>query len=399
MKTKTKELTTDGDGTIREMHRSADATDITDGTDKKPDLELLAQADAQTERKIEMLCDGMQLALRGFQSGLDLTLSWMVVAGTYANRLAELAGHGRTETLLGQKFPGLSRSRLHRFRQLAEKLQPHISKVPLLGFLTAPTAGKKNIPAKSVSALNKVISEQMDGRTLMKYLSDWQPKPDGGFRPDGVILEAWLREHHPALAETAYDDLPKEVQDAFRKQYRPATITPDEAAAGTREDWQARAEWIDAEIAQKSFTAFGPEAAGELKKIQQTLHDANGALLYYLQKLTKTAKRKESEQEGTEGTEQPLIRFMAIQTAYAFEKGLKPVIRPHDMGEIVEACNSPSVAGIIRLIEARNIFEAEAIATRKMLGGEMEKTFGCPGTDPKRQGAAAVQGASRGRGE
>ncbi len=70
--------------------------------------------------------------------------------------------------------------------------------------------------------------------------------------------------------------------------------------------------------------------------------------------------------------------YMAVLTVFAFRRGSEPLVKRHDTHEIIEACKSPSVAGIIRLIEAPNEIEARAIANKLVRAGEFEKTFGHP---------------------
>lgn len=52
------------------------------------------------------------------------------------------------------------------------------------------------------------------------------------------------------------------------------------------------------------------------------------------------------------------------------------IAKPHDMADVLEALNSPSVIGIMRHIEAGSLAEAQSEAERLNLRGRFETTNG-----------------------
>jgi hypothetical protein len=86
----------------------------------------------------------------------------------------------------------------------------------------------------------KVVPDLMDGKSAVAFMRDLKlardPEKAGGFRPDVKALEKWLKENHPALVGTKFNDLPEPLQKAFKKQYKPES-DPEIAAQAERDNW------------------------------------------------------------------------------------------------------------------------------------------------------------------
>lgn len=61
-----------------------------------------------------------------------------------------------------------------------------------------------------------------------------EPTPAGGYRPDLKALKKFLEDKHPTLVGTKWPDLPKDVQDQFKKEHKPK-IDPKLVAESKRQ--------------------------------------------------------------------------------------------------------------------------------------------------------------------
>ena len=67
------------------------------------------------------------------------------------------------------------------------------------------------------------IREAVAGRTLGQLMLPWagEAGTPGGFHVSNAAVTAWLAKHHPEVKATTYDALSPELQEAFRKQWKP----------------------------------------------------------------------------------------------------------------------------------------------------------------------------------
>jgi hypothetical protein len=275
-------------------------------------LELTAQAEAGIERQIAAHGKLLNLAAVGFSRSVSLVRAYALIAGAHANAIMEIAPHGTGEKRIEQEIPGVSKQRLHNWRKFAEKIKPELAKSQTVLLLSAPSLGKKSIPAKVVAALDKACKEVMGDVGIMAYLDDKEKKAAGGFRPDAQMVEAWLRANHLDLAGKSYDELPPEIQAAFRAQYVHPTPSAEEIAEMERETWREHLQWLDAALTEKSYVHLAEDMV-EFEKLQNILCAANQRFLDLIQKAKtntspRPSPRKRGEGEslrGVEGTAQP----------------------------------------------------------------------------------------------
>jgi hypothetical protein len=206
-------------------------------------------------------------------------LGYRVLIGNILNQAKERLKHGQFEAWVEEQF-GLAKPTQYRWRQFATLFLAEAEKLP------APTVGQKshvellNKPKKqAVNLILEVAPKVMDGRGEIEFMRDCKflrlPKPAGGFRPNAEMVQAWLKEHHPDFLGKLYDDLPADVQNAFKKQYRAPGPTPEEVAELNRDFWRHIAAQIGEQLPTKTFCELD---APERKAIAMTFHDAWKAL-------------------------------------------------------------------------------------------------------------------------
>lgn len=67
------------------------------------------------------------------------------------------------------------------------------------------------------------IREAVAGKTLGQLMLPWAGEvgTPGGFHVSNAAVTSWLAKHHPEVKATSYDQLAPELQEAFRKQWKP----------------------------------------------------------------------------------------------------------------------------------------------------------------------------------
>lgn len=265
-------------------------------SDQPPKFELVPTAEAVTEKKIGEHLKIIRLSINGNRRARNLFFAYAAIAGAHANALMELAPHGSGEKLLAQEFDDTPESTLKDWRAFARDLAPELAKRPTVGLLTAPVFGKKTLPAKQCEAIQEAVLEILDGKTMVKFMRSCralrEAKKEGGFRPNWEVLQAWIKERHAGFLSIPFDELPEDVQKAFRQQYKQPRPSAEELDAIERESWADDAERLYVRVVEKTYTSFGPEHVKQLGDIQKVLHDTNQALLGYLAKLKASADKK-----------------------------------------------------------------------------------------------------------
>jgi hypothetical protein len=322
-------------------------------------LELMTQETAEKEKEIEAQWKSFSLADKGQNRGESLTYAYAAIAGAAANRLADLLPRGSLEVTLREKFPHRSISQIHVWRQFAKDLTPHLADSPMVGLLTAPIIGKKQIPAKKLEGFQEAVKKVLKGASMVEFHKTSQFSGE--------------------VAEPGGDR-----GGAGKKKARTAEEQVENAAAAGRAAVQALRDLR----AQEEELKLMPLAV--LNEIEEERLEL-GRKLAEIKELRKAAQKggkgaKGPTEKHINPPAEPLLQFYAFQTSFALKHGHNPIVKPYDIEAIIEACKSPYVTGIIRMIEAHSLIEAEAVANRRFLAGDYEKTFGHPSPQPPEGG-------------
>jgi hypothetical protein len=198
----------------------------------------------------------------GVKASAALILSGVELARLHEN-YAISAGNPnfRTRAGIGETWPeivkqngGISDDTAARRIKLAEAAA---AQLPILREVLSGEADPRLLSDAKKEALNKGLRVLTDGKTQRQLMWDLglgpKPKPQAGFRPKAEMLQAWLAKQHPERKGAAYDDLPAEVQKAFKKQYRAPGLTRDQESEMKREWWRQNALGLSEQLLKKSY--------------------------------------------------------------------------------------------------------------------------------------------------
>ena len=129
------------------------------------DLELVSPQTAEAEATIKVI----RLGNKGAQRSEQLHYAYAAITGAAANRLADILPRGTLELTLQKEVPEVSKSQLHVWRNFAKDLLPHLAESPMVGLLTAPVIGKKQIPAKKLEGLQEAVKKVLKGASMVEF--------------------------------------------------------------------------------------------------------------------------------------------------------------------------------------------------------------------------------------
>lgn len=190
---------------------------------------------------------------------------------TGSARGATKASHDPTKKGTGLKgwletyAPTVSESIAYRLMEIAEGIAAdfHLKRIDLEALLGAQIENLDTNLAKKRAQIEEVIEGKSQRQLLLEFgrAGDARSKNPGGFRPNALILRAWLEENYPKHPEyleiDVFTELPPEVQKRFKaegKRYEERLTNEQRAeleeAAAARE-WNAAApaqlhQWQDA---------------------------------------------------------------------------------------------------------------------------------------------------------
>lgn len=230
-------------------------------------LELVTQADAKTEKAIDANVKTMRLAVNGVRRSESLLYAYAAICGAAANRLAVIMPHGGLEKVLAEKFPDVSKSQLHVWRQFADDLMPLLvkTKCPTVGLLTTPNLGKKMaLPEKKLEGFQSEVKKVLRGATM--------------------------RDFHAASSFCG------ETQAAGGKRGSgpPHKISDEDAAELQREQVRANAAEAARILTEKEPLIRLMDDMAEFTKLRLIYHDLNQAMLE-MGKKANTSPRKRAE--------------------------------------------------------------------------------------------------------
>lgn len=105
-----------------------------------------------------------------------------------------------------------------------------------------------------------------------------EPTPAGGYRPDLKALKKFLEDKHPTLVGTKWPDLPKDVQDQFKKEHKPK-IDPKLVAESKRQKAEHIRDDLNQMLTDQEFKKYwSPELRAEFKDLFWDFHRALTAL-------------------------------------------------------------------------------------------------------------------------
>ena len=184
--------------------------------------------------------------------GLQLTLQWervvggqreQLIFGAMMGRVKEHVGCGsaRGAAKLGNKdregtglkgwlkkhAPKVGESTAYRLMEIAEGIAAdfHLKRVSLEDLLAASVETLDAALAKKREQIELMIDGKSQRQLLLEYgrAADGRSKNPGGFRPNALILRAWLEQEYPANPEyldncDCFSELPEEVQKRFKAE-------------------------------------------------------------------------------------------------------------------------------------------------------------------------------------
>ena len=169
----------------------------------QPQFELVKSADNETEKRIEAHAKGARLAIAGNRRARNLFFAYAALGGAHAEAIMQLCPHGHGEKRLEQIF-GEDHRTIQNWRRFARNLMPQL-KGETVSLLTAPTIGKKTIPAKIAEAIQTAVLDVMDGQGMVEFMQACkalrEPKQRGGdhSKPDPEDVKKFCAECHPDM--------------------------------------------------------------------------------------------------------------------------------------------------------------------------------------------------------
>lgn len=158
-------------------------------------------------------------------------------AGFLLEFVASNLDHGEIEPWIEANCKKrISRASFFAWRALAKNVMEVVGIKSLASDFSVPVHEMLALPACDVppdmKPLRKKIDELMEGKSYRQLTLHFKStKPEGGFRPNAGAVQEWLKEKHPELAGTKFDELPAEVQRAFKKFWGNRKVTPGEKEA------------------------------------------------------------------------------------------------------------------------------------------------------------------------
>ncbi len=129
--------------------------------------------------------------------------------------------------------------------------------LPVLREVLAGESDPRELSPSKKLALEKGLLALTEGKTQRQLMWDFglaaKPKGRADFRPRTEMLQAWLATQHPERKGAAYEDLPPEVQEAFKKQYRAPGLTRDQESEKRRDWWRQNAAGLSEQLQKKSY--------------------------------------------------------------------------------------------------------------------------------------------------
>lgn len=198
--------------------------------------------------------------------------------------LKRITPHGQFTTLRERYCPKLSERQsqyyISGFRRIAAKSALSADLLERAEKAQVSPLGGDQKP-KLLSEVNKVL----DGASFTDFSRATgalrEPEKAGGFRPDAKAVQAWLKENHPELVGTKFNDLPEPIQKAFKKQYKPV-LDPKLLAQSKRDRAKALLEDLALALDEQDYKKFWDD---HLRKCARELfHDFHSALIKLEQK-------------------------------------------------------------------------------------------------------------------
>lgn len=127
---------------------------------------------------------------------------------------------------LKEHAPAVSEGVAYRLMEIAEGIAEdfHLKRVDLEMLLSAQIESLDAALTKKRLAIEEVIDGKSQRQLLLDFgrAADGRSKNPGGFRPNALILRAWLEQEYPEnpeyLALDTFTDLPAEVQKRFKAE-------------------------------------------------------------------------------------------------------------------------------------------------------------------------------------
>jgi hypothetical protein len=133
------------------------------------------------------------------------------------------------KTWLAQHAPTVSERSAYRMMQVAEGIRDDLRLGKTTDLEALLVAQREDLPAKLAEKRVK-IDEVIDGKSQRQLLLEFGRGADGrttnsaGFRPNALLLRAWLEEQYPDRPELLESDifagLPEEIQRRFKAEGR-----------------------------------------------------------------------------------------------------------------------------------------------------------------------------------
>lgn len=181
-------------------------------------LQLTTQSTMAMEKQMAGFKKNLKAFFTGLRGAGAQVIGYRVLIGHELNLAKEALPHGEFEAFVRETY-ALPDSTQQRWREFAALFLAEAAKLP-----TSPTVGLWAKKGKTAAKLIfEIAPKVLDGKGEVQFMRDMKmlsaPKPDGGFRPNAEKLEKWLAKHHEALKGKGYDELPTEVQEAFKVWY------------------------------------------------------------------------------------------------------------------------------------------------------------------------------------
>lgn len=187
---------------------------------ENPKFELVNQAEAAAEKKVESHLAGIGVAFNGARRAGVQLVGQMVIAGSHMNDLMELLPHGDMEKRIAERYPDLSKATQHRWRNLSfEVLEAVKTKCPTMRLLSAK--GKLRGGKKNEAALLEIIPAILQGRNVTEFLQDCKllraPQLKGGERIPKDLAKKFCESCHPEMPLAACLPLPGKLKKEYYK--------------------------------------------------------------------------------------------------------------------------------------------------------------------------------------
>lgn len=206
-------------------------------------------------------------------------MGYIYLTGLSLNQAKSLLPHGQFGPWCEAQCPALSNGSIHNYMDFADRLN---GKFPTVGNLALPLLLTPGDPDKTLDPIRTQVLEAVhdvtDGKTITKIYRALgvirDPAAPGGFRPNEQDVQAWLKVHHPSLLGTKYLDLPKEIQAAFKAQWRPKPHDPAEDAAFACDSGRALAAHLTLILDQTTYAHWDDPLRFEILNLLDSLRQA-----------------------------------------------------------------------------------------------------------------------------